>query len=171
MANLFTLLFEITGLGLAPAREGLDDDHAAAAARTRTRQHALLMHCHGCGRLRFFDGGWRREQRARSREVASTIGFGKQSVVPDAVQALGQNVDEEAADELVGCEGHPFVTGRPVEPIVLVAEGDAILVGGDEAAIGDSDAVGVARQIVQNLLGPRERSFAVDDPLALPQRF
>src|SRR4051794_32486780 len=68
----------------------------------------------------------------------------------------------EAADELVGCEGHPFVTGRPVEPIVLVPEGDAILVGGDEAAIGDSDAVGIARQIVQNLLWPGERSFAVD---------
>ena len=156
--------------GLTTACEALDDDHAAAAARTRTRQYALLIGRGGCGRLRLFCGGWRGEQLARSRDVGSTVGFGKQPVVPDAVKALGQNVDEEAADELVGCEGHSLVTGRPIEPIVLVPEGDAIL-GGDEAAIGDSDAVGVARQIAQDLLGTGERSFAVDHPLFLPQLF
>src|SRR4029079_14060912 len=108
--------------GLTTACEALDDDHAAAAARTRTRQHALLIGRGGCGRLRLFCGGWRGEQLARARDVGSTVGFGKQPVVPDAVKALGQNVDEEAADELVGCEGHSLVTGRPIEPIVLVPE-------------------------------------------------
>jgi hypothetical protein len=37
--------------GLAAAREGLDDDHAAAAAATWTRQHAEFVG--GCGRGRF----------------------------------------------------------------------------------------------------------------------
>jgi hypothetical protein len=35
----------------------------------------------------------------------------------------------------------------PFEPIVLPCEGDAVVVGHDQAAVGDRDAVGVARQI------------------------
>jgi hypothetical protein len=70
--------------GLTTACEALDDDHAAAAARTRTRtrQYALLIGRGRCGRLRLFCGGWSSEQLARSRDVGSTIGFGKQPVVP-----------------------------------------------------------------------------------------
>jgi len=76
--------------GLTTAREGLDDDHAAAAARTRTWQYALLVGRDRFGRLRLFRGGWRGEQRARSREVGSTIGFGKQSVVGMRCKPLGR---------------------------------------------------------------------------------
>jgi hypothetical protein len=43
--------------------------------------------------------------------------------VPDAVLALGQDVDEEAADELVGLEGHGLVAAGPVDPVVLDREG------------------------------------------------
>jgi hypothetical protein len=46
-------------------------------------------------------------------------------------------VDEEAPDELAGGERHRLVAGRPIEPIVLVPEGDAVLIGGYEPAIGD----------------------------------
>lgn len=31
---------------------------------------------------------------------------GEQAIVADSVEALGQDVDEKAADELVGAEGH-----------------------------------------------------------------
>ena len=34
--------------------------------------------------------------------------------------------------------------GGPIDPIVLGLEGDAVLVGGQQPAIGDRDAVGVA---------------------------
>ena len=143
--------------GLTTACEALDDDHAAAAARTRTRQYALLIGRGRCGRLRLFCGGWSSEQLARSRDVGGTVGFGKQPVVANAVKALGQDVDQEPADELVGCERHRPVASRAIEPVILVLESDAVLVGRDEAAIGDGDAVGVARQIAQDLLGPGER--------------
>src|SRR5215475_9492510 len=36
------------------------------------------------------------------------------------------------------------LAGGPLDPIVLVLEGDAVLVGGQQPAIGDRDAVGVA---------------------------
>jgi hypothetical protein len=37
--------------------------------------------------------------------------------------------------------------------IILVTEGDAVLVEGDQAAVGDGDAVGVARQISESRCG------------------
>jgi hypothetical protein len=42
---------------LAAACEGLDDDHAAAAAATRTRQHAGFVGGCGRGRLGLFRPG------------------------------------------------------------------------------------------------------------------
>ena len=45
--------------------------------------------------------------------------------------------------------------------------GDTLLVEGDQAAVGDGNAVGVARQIGEHGLGPTERPLCVDDPLRL----
>ncbi len=47
----------------------------------------------------------------------------------DAVEALRQDVAEEAADELIGCKGHELVSCAAVGAIVLVPEGDAVLRG------------------------------------------
>jgi hypothetical protein len=54
-------------------------------------------------------------------------------------------VDEEAADELVGSERHLLVSIAALAAVVLPFEGDACLVNGDQAAVGDGDAVGVTR--------------------------
>jgi hypothetical protein len=72
--------------------------------------------------------------------------------------------------QLVGRQRHRLVAGGPLDPIVLVFEGDAVLVGGQQPAIGDRDAVGVARQIAQHLPGPGERLLGVDHPIDLAQR-
>ena len=63
---------------------------------------------------------------------------------------------------LLGRQRHRLVPARSLDPIVLVLEGDAVLVDGQQPAIGDRDAVGVARQIAQHLLGSGERLFRVD---------
>jgi hypothetical protein len=44
--------------------------------------------------------------------------------------ALRQDVDEEAADQLACCERHDFVAGSAVATIILITEGDAVLVEG-----------------------------------------
>src|SRR5450432_105373 len=60
---------------------------------------------------------------------------------------------QEAADELACIERHhPVVSLGAIKAIVLPLEGDALVVGRDQAAVGDSDAVGVARKIAQDLL-------------------
>src|SRR6516225_8219844 len=106
---------------------------------------------------------------ARSCDVGGSVAAGKQSVVPNAMEALWQDVDEKATNELIGRERHRLVTSWPVDAIVLVPEGDAVLVGGYEPAIGDCHAVGVAREIAQHLLRPGERLSYVHHPIDLAQ--
>ena len=43
----------------------------------------------------------------------------------DAVEAVGQDVDQEAADELVGGERHKLVASVALGPVILPFEGDA----------------------------------------------
>jgi len=87
------------------------------------------------------------EQLAGAFDVVGAGGFGEQTVVADAVEALGQDVDEEAADELVCCERHHLVAIGALDPIVLVLEADSVFVERDQPAVGDGDAMGVAGQI------------------------
>ena len=97
-------------------------------------------------------------------------GAGEQAVVADAVKALGQDVEQEAPDELVGAERHdllPFGTGAAV---VLVAEGHPGLVEVEEAAVRDGDAVGVAGEIGQHGLRSAEGALGIDDPVGPAQR-
>jgi hypothetical protein len=73
-------------------------------------------------------------------------------------------VEQEAADELVRRERHGFVALATFEPIILPCEGDAVVVGRDQTAVGDRDAMGVARQIREHGLRSGERSLGVDEP-------
>ena len=123
------------------ALEDLDDDHATAAAWT-----SRLAGIDGSsGRLTFrFCNG---KQLTGARDVVGAGAFGEQAVVADAVQAFWQHVDEEAADELEGPERDLLVSIATLDAIILPLERDAALVKGDQATVGDGDAVGVTRQI------------------------
>jgi len=57
-----------------------------------------------------------------------------------------------------------------VDAIVLPAERNRAVVGCNEAAVRDGDAMGVTGEIAQHLLGPCEWRFAIDYPLDAPQR-
>src|SRR5258707_6567530 len=126
------------------AREDLDDDHAAAAAWTSR----LAGIDGGGGRLAF------RLCNSEQLTGACARAFGEQAVVADAVQAFWQHVGEEAADELVCGERHALVSIAALDPVILPLEGDAPLVAGDQAAVGDGNAVGVTRKIGQHRLRP-----------------
>ena len=112
----------------------------------------------------------RLEQGAGLGQVGGAGGVGEEAVVADAVEAGGQDVDQEAADELAGGEGHQLAPGLALGAVVLPAEGDAALVEGDQAAVGDGDAVGVAGEVGQDRLGAGEGALGVDHPLGAAQR-
>ena len=77
---------------------------------------------------------------------------------------------EESADELAGGKRHGPVTAWAFDAVILVAERDADLVGGDQPTVGNGDTMGIARQIGQYRLRATKRGLCVDIPLDLVQR-
>lgn len=87
--------------------------------------------------------------------------------MPDALEAAGQHVRQKTADELGGVERHAFLC-RAVS-VVPPVEGDAAMVEGNQAAIGDRDPAGVAAQIGKHLPGAGERTLGVHRPFDAAQ--
>jgi hypothetical protein len=87
--------------------------------------------------------------------------------VSDANQTLGQNVKKKPAQELICRNGHDLLLSAV--SIVTPAEGDAIVLKGHEPMVGDGDTMGVASQIVENMLSPAEGRLGVDDPVLLAE--
>jgi len=113
---------------LIAAHEDLDDDHGAAAAR------AVWL---GLGLVGRFLGRWRRdvEQPARAFEVILAACAGEQAIVADAVEPAREGVEEKAAAELVGGEGHDLLPSGARLAVILVAEGDPGFVEAEVAAV------------------------------------
>jgi transposase len=61
------------------------------------------------------------------QRIAKIKGVGPKTATT-ILEAWGQHVDQEASDD-VGRQGHRLVPARPLDPIVLVLEGDALLAG------------------------------------------
>ena len=149
------------GAGLAPSCEGLDEDHMPAAARARRARVERFLRPVVIGRR---DA----QQLAGAFKVGLACRAGEQAVMADAVKAARQDVEQEPADELVGGERHELLPVGSVATVVLVAEGDAGLVEGDQAAVRDGDPVGLARQVGEHRLGTCEGRLGVDGPALLP---
>ena len=86
------------------------------------------------------------------------------------INTNGSMPGEESADELVGAQYHRLPPFGSVDAVVLPAEGDTVVVGGDQTTIGDGDTVAIAGLIAQHLLGPGEGVLGIDDPFDLAQR-
>jgi len=161
---------------LGAAREGLDDAHASAIAGTDLgrrlrfgvfRVRRVVARADVARRLsRPVACG---DEVSQATDVVGASGAGEEAIVADAVEAVGQHVQEKAADELGDVERHRFDPGPAprfaANTIFLPAEGDALVVGSDEAAVRDRDAVGVAREIGEDGLRSGEGSLGVDDLL------
>ena len=114
-------------LGLLPWQEGFDDAHAAAATGAGMLwRFGLFGLC-----VDSLDGvdrdEWNCEQLADTRDVVGAGWAGQQAVVTDAMEALWQDVHQEATDELVGIERHQPVSLLTIEAVILPLEGDALI--------------------------------------------
>ncbi len=56
--------------------------------------------------------------------------------MPNAVEAMWQDMEQEAADELVRCERHDALPLRTIAAVVLVAEPELWVFHGINALIG-----------------------------------
>ena len=121
--------------------KALDDAHDATTIRTGGSlgpRQSVRIH------RRWLAIVWRCpltiEKFAAEGKFGSAMAVGHEAEVADAMEAIGQRVKKEAADELVGLELHDLC--RAVLAVVLPGEGDVILVEGDEPAVGDCNAMG-----------------------------
>ena len=92
--------------GMASALEPFDEDHVSTAAGARMpfclRFCCLFAGVAGDGFDRLDGDHWGREQLAGAGDILGPFAAGEQPIVADAMEACGQHVHQEAADELVG---------------------------------------------------------------------
>jgi hypothetical protein len=98
------------------------------------------------------------------RQRLTAIAVGKQSEVADLDEAGGQDMEQEAADELDCIELHD--AAAVAMPGVPPAEAHLSVVEAEESSVGDGNPMGVAGQVLQHMLGSSERRLGVDHPLS-----
>ena len=98
------------------------------------------------------------------------MAIGKQPVITNAMEAVRQNVQEEAAYEFTRRKPHDFALVTAAILIILAPEADVAVVHTEQPAVGDRDAMGVPRKIGQDLPGTSESLFCIDDPIGSAQR-
>jgi len=93
-----------------------------------------------------------------------SVGVGEEAEEADFMEAGRENVEREAAYKLMGVEGDGvdlFLFA------VFRAEGDFAVFDVFDAVVMDGDAVGVATEVIKDLLGTAERSLCIDGPAFL----
>src|SRR5215472_18187216 len=58
------------------------------------------------------------EEPAGQCNVVAPVGIGEEAVVTDAMKSVGQDMDQEAADELVGVERHKLIASVALGPVI-----------------------------------------------------
>ena len=116
------------------------------------------------------DGWWRcdGQDRATRRQIVGAAARREQAEVADADEAFRQDVQKEAPEEFVDVERQRAHLA-PV-PIVLPPKRDRVVGDGDEPVIGDGDAVGVPREVVQHVGGAAKGRLGVDHPRLMIER-
>jgi hypothetical protein len=158
----------LIGLAQAPARA--EDSTTIMRRRSMGRDEGWADRLRQGHRHRRLDWTAWREQLAHPGDVMRADAAGQQAVVANAMEAARQDVNEKAADELGDGKRHRLLAIAPLDPIILPSECDGAVSERDQPAVGDGDAMGVARQIGQNGLGSAEGSLGIDDPFDPAQR-
>jgi len=104
------------------------------------------------------------EQALNEAQMGCAIAISEKPIVTDSDEALGQGVEEKAVDKVHRSEGGLF---EDVVLPVFVSEADPAVFKSQEAAVGDSDAVGVTGQILQDMLSVRDGVSHTDNPRVL----
>jgi hypothetical protein len=85
----------------------------------------------------------------------------------DADKAAGQDVEQEAAQELLRTERHHSLL-IPVG-IILPTESNLVMLESHESVVGDGYAMGVAGEIAEHMMGSAKRWLGIDDPVLTEQ--
>jgi hypothetical protein len=108
------------------------------------------------------------EQYPAALELARAVTVAEEAIIPDAMKSVRQHMHQEAADKLPAVEGHRLLA--VAVPVILPPKRNLAVVHRQQPVVGDGDAVGVAPDVVENLLWSGERPLRVDYPFGFPKR-
>ena len=104
----------------------------------------------GCSRADFVIGVRFRavvytlKQGANTGNLVGAMAVGEEAEVPNTMETSGKDMLQKAPDELDRLEGHDFEPIAPAAAIILVSKADLARFTGNEAAVGDGNAMSVA---------------------------
>ena len=104
---------------------------------------------------KWFWGCAQQLQAKRQKSGAPTVG--QKTEMSDAHEALRQDVQQEALQELIDRQGSELLL--IVVSRIAPAESDLAIDEGDQAMVGDGHAMGIAAEILQHIFGTAERRF------------
>jgi hypothetical protein len=88
---------------------------------------------------------------------------GEEAEVADADEAARQQVEQEAAEELIEAQSQQSLLVGMCR--VTPAEGDVALLESNEPAVGDGDAMRVPTEVAQRVFRSTEWGLGIDDPV------
>ena len=113
--------------------------------------------------FRFLGVAANAQQRATKRQSLTTVAVSEKSVMADAHEVGRKDVKEKATDKLDRIQLHgPLAIAVS---IVFVTEGDLVVFKCQKALIGDGYAVGIAGQVLENVLWTSKGRLCVNDPI------
>ena len=101
------------------------------------------------------------QQASALGELLLAVAIGEEAVVPNAVEAGREHVEEHAPDELGRGQRHGLPAGRASPAVVGVAEAHGAVVEAAQTLVADSDAVGITAEVVEDLFGAGEGSLRI----------
>ena len=107
---------------------------------------------------------WCAEEEPSSGHEPRAAAVTEKTVVPNADKRAWEHVSEKPTHEIMSVDGHQAFAVSVLA--VAITESHLAVVEMDDAAVGDGDAVRIASEIAEHLLGTGHRRLAVDHPLS-----
>ena len=118
--------------------------------------------------LRWWSRGGHAEQFSAAAQVLGPMPVAQKAVMANPLEAVGQDMQQEAPQKLVGRQRHQLL---PVLVfVILVAEGDLPVFQLLKAVVGDGHTVCVPAEIIQHSFRTAERRLGVDYPFRPSKR-
>lgn len=151
---------------MGPSAWELGQEMQATDTADRTEQGILAEESAigvpaGLVKRRGFGGCRAGQELTGGGQAVDLEAVGEQAVVAHADEVLRDHVEQEATREVGSRKG--LSLPAPGLPAVLIAEGDLPIMVSEQALVGESDAVGVAAEVAQDLLRAGHGRLGVDD--------
>jgi len=102
-----------------------------------------------------------------NRQFAASSAVAQVAKMANSHKALRQDMHQEPPHELLAIQ--PLSLQSGLIPIILIAEGDPVILHRQQTPITDGNPMGIASQIIHYTLGLVQAVSGVDHPLVLHQ--